>query len=682
MRVSPEKTGSDEPPPQAKDGGFSLARVCISLMLGALGALFIWVAAPLNNFFLNNSFISDTYLPVAGVVYLLVLLLVINPILWCVKKTCVINTRQFALIFAILLAAAVIPSQGLLRTLPWSLARTNVNLNQNPRLAEAFKQTKVPPVLFPDDIGFDVPAPASEQLLDQCAPDTGIPWKNWVPVLCSWGVFLAACWLMMVALGMIMFPHWRERERLQFPLLGVQKQLLSGAGTTGAVPSLFKDRLFWIGCGIVVVLYAFNGLNHHLNGKFPAFPLGWNLAHSFTEGMWRRMPRDIKHVGHIYFVLVGMTYFMPTRVGFSLWFTVLAYGFYQMIGTTYFQPFHGESVHDHRNGAMIAVVASTLFLSRMRWVEVARAMVSRATDHTGRLTRMSGWMFTSGCLGIFGWLLWAGVPPSWAALFTFIGFAVCILIARIVAETGLPFIRVTGMNPHYLMSMLPVGWLNATAIYVAGFISLIFQNGSRVSATVMTTHALGLNDEASARQKLRLGWLMIGVLAAGLLIGGVVHLTMGYSASSSIDGVRTPVVTWGSRVLDSTQRSLMAWHSGAWRTPGYNRFGHLLFGIGLATGLQIACMMLPRWPLHPIGLLVAGHFYGNTAWASILIGWTLKTLILRLGGAAGYRKARNFFLGLILGEIFAAIIWTLVPVFLILNGTDPKTVGHIPLLPT
>ncbi|MBT3293977.1 MAG: hypothetical protein HN919_10500 [Verrucomicrobia bacterium] len=42
-----------------------------------------------------------------------------------------------------------------------------------------------------------------------------------------------------------------------------------------------------------------------------------------------------------------------------------------------------------------------------------------------------------------------------------------------------------------------------------------------------------------------------------------------------------------------------------------------------------------------------------------------------------YRTAIPLFLGLILGEVFANVIWTLVPVLQILFGADPGTVEHI-----
>ena len=94
----------------------------------------------------------------------------------------------------------------------------------------------------------------------------------------------------------------------------------------------------------------------------------------------------------------------------------------------------------------------------------------------------------------------------------------------------------------------------------------------------------------------------------------------------------------------------------------YNQVGHIAFGAALAGVLEWACLTMPTWPLHPIGLLMVVTFYSGAAWASVFLGWLIKVLLVRYGGARLYRAARPFFLGLIMGEVFAAIFWCLVPV--------------------
>jgi hypothetical protein len=104
-------------------------------------------------------------------------------------------------------------------------------------------------------------------------------------------------------------------------------------------------------------------------------------------------------------------------------------------------------------------------------------------------------------------------------------------------------------------------------------------------------------------------------------------------------------------------------------------------GAGMALLLTLACLTFPKWPLHPIGLVMVGFYYADVGWASILIGWGAKNLILRYGGASIYKRLRPLFIGLIMGEVFTAVIWAIVPVLLIINGADPTQVNKLQVVP-
>ena len=41
-------------------------------------------------------------------------------------------------------------------------------------------------------------------------------------------------------------------------------------------------------------------------------------------------------------------------------------------------------------------------------------------------------------------------------------------------------------------------------------------------------------------------------------------------------------------------------------------------------------------------------------WASFLIGWLIRSIIVRLGGESNYLRLKPLFFGLIFGHIFAA----------------------------
>jgi hypothetical protein len=110
----------------------------------------------------------------------------------------------------------------------------------------------------------------------------------------------------------------------------------------------------------------------------------------------------------------------------------------------------------------------------------------------------------------------------------------------------------------------------------------------------------------------------------------------------------------------------------------YNQVGHLGFGAILAVVLQWLCLTTPRWPLHPIGLIMNASFYANKAWASVLFGWLAKVLLVKYGGAKMYRAARPAFLGLIMGEVFAVVFWCIQPVIRVMLDLPHRVVEVVP----
>ncbi len=650
--------------------------------LGLLGSIFIWIAAPLNRFLLNNGLVSDSYFPEIAVLVMLVYILALNPLLKVISKGHLfVDRRQFALIFAMLLLACTIPTQGLLRMFPYSLARTTQESARNLQLAEIHQEMALPPSLFPDRIAHGEDTPNSTYFLERLPEGQSIPWKAWIPPLLSWGALLVAVWMLMIGLGMIVYPQWRDNERLPFPILALEQSLFGDVTREKRIPAIFKDKLFWIGAAVVMILYSFRGLNALTAGGWPSFPLGWDLGSALSEAPWANLPDPIKRTNKLFFMLIGMVYFMPNRISFSIWFTVLAYGLFQMLGNTYAPPFNTGMIEEHSNGATLVFGLMVLYTGRHYWAKVGRSMVRPVTNEEDSRNRRAGWLFTLGWAGMMVWLMWVGISPIWAFALVFLGFLTCLVISRIVAETGLPFVRVAALSPRWLVGLFPAGWITAPLIYIAGFLHIIFITASRISPAALMPHAMGMDAEATPAQQRRLPTLLLPLMVLGLVVAGAVHLRFSYHNYASMDGEFITANHMGARQMNWAQNFLLTWSRGGHNAISASNAGHVAFGGAMALGLAVACLTSPAWPLHPIGLLMVGSFYANVGWTSIFIGWALKMAILRYGGAGTYKKLRNLFIGLILGELFAAMIWIIIPVFLILTGADPSQVGRTMILP-
>lgn len=649
--------------------GSARARTLAALLIGLCGCVLIWVVTPYFYYIVRLENITDSYLPAGPLFLLLLLVLGLNPVLRRYRPRWVLTNAQLVLILSMLLISCVLPIQGMMFQLPYSLASSCIRVNSEQQLAQAYADADLPPSLFPDRLGYGLPARTSEILLSELLPSERMPWGAWLGPLLSWSAFMLAFGLVMMGISLIVLPQWRHNERLAFPLLEVYEPILAPAPSDRVFAPIFRDRRFWIGAASVFGIYFLYGANAYLPENVPAIPISWNLQRCFTEEPWCYMHSSI-YRNQIYFLFVGISFFMPTRISFSIWSMMIAYTGYMVVKRAYFPPFHYGTISDHRSGAILVLTLVVLWLGRARWLQVGRALVSRRCENAG--DRRAGLIFVLGMAALLGWFLWVGAQLRWACFFVLTCFVVCLLITRFVAETGMPFFRIDGFNAPILMSMVPAAWVNGAAAFLTGATSMLFQMACRVNATTMAVHAFALDadgeqqpERAASRHSGR-ALLFIGILVLGMAVCGAATVYFSSSHTVTLDGVKNAVGATHS--LNISHSMMLEQKKQHFTQPLYNRPAHLFFGAALVGVLQWACMVMPRWPLHPIGLLLVYTYYGKIAWASICLGWMVKVLVVRYGGSRLYRAAKPFFLGVIVGEVLSAVFWCIVPIVLVAFG--------------
>ena len=662
------------------DRSLSAMRVVVAVAIALLGSVVVWVVVPYNNFLLANTYLSDSFLPEIVVAFLLLVILAVNPLLRLIGPRWMLNPRQLALICGLMLFAAVIPGNGLMRMFPRLVAEMNSGLNSDVTTARIAANAGFRQALFPDPLptlGEDgLPqmqdTPVSDQFINELDEGAQVPWRAWVRPMASWGMLIIAMWAMMIGLAAVVYPQWRERERLPFPLLNVYQSLIGDPEDQSgrALPAIFYSRTFWIGAVSVFLIHALRGLNV-FTGAFPSFPLSWNLRAYYTDGLMRHAPQAFNWQV-IFFAVVGVAYFIPSRYAISVWGWVFAYSWYLTIGKAYIPAFHVGQIGGQAFGALLAIALWTLWLGRAHWAQVGRAMFGQAgNDAEARRNAVAGWLFAIGCAGIVLWLYWAGCALWWSVL-AMLGCAIIsLLMARIIAETGIPAMWMARISVANLTSLFPLAWQSPVIVLFVSVFYAVLTRTTAVSAAVMATLALGVDRKATPRHQARLAVGGLVLMLVGFIVCGAVHLNMGYHSSE----VATTAKTGASviRAWDRVEQSKYEFFS---RERGYQATG-----LSLGLGLLWACSRFPAWPIHPVGLLFCRLSIGSYIWFSVFLGWLIKTLITRLFGGAAYRNARPLFLGLILGELFAIIVWALVPVAIIwVTGADPSEVPRYILL--
>ncbi|MHC4503739.1 MAG: DUF6785 family protein, partial [Planctomycetota bacterium] len=478
-------------------------RYLVGVLVGLAGAVLIWVAMPYHDFVIGASYVNDSYLPAVALAVVLLLVLAVNPFLRRRTPRAALDSRQLALALGVMLVASCIPGQGLMRMLPYSLARTSIQAREDRRIAAALARTGIPGKgLLPDGAEFRGETPVADGFISELPEGESIPWGAWLGPAFWWLCLLVACWLLMLGLALVVLPQWRRNERLPFPLLTIQQSMIEEPRKGRLIAEIFRSRAFWIGAVTVFALHVLAGAKQYFPESVPAVPLSWDLRRFFTEEPLLHLPWHIK-VNRIYFIFMGAAFFMSGRVSFSIWFFVIVYAVWTALTRTYAPPFHYRAVTDHRFGAMMAMTVGIIWLGRAHWARVFRLLVRRARTDAERRDRAGVVMLLVGALAMLLWLLWAGVQFGWALVFVGFGFMVSLVVTRIVAETGMPFVRMQFDYQLGFVKMSPVAWLRPVTAWLMHAIVIIFPIGSRVSPAAMSTHAVGMDPASSPREQTR-----------------------------------------------------------------------------------------------------------------------------------------------------------------------------------
>ena len=656
-----------------------MRRTCATILAGLLGALFIWVATPVNNLLLGNAFISDDYLPVGAAFVMLVLVLGINPLLCRWAPRYAFTGKQFALVFGILLIASVTPGQGLLRQLPYSLARSVQRVSQEKVWAERYEAMNPPAALFPGTLAHGAKVPAADKLLDKLDPGESIPWRAWLRPLLAWGGLLVPLWAMMLAMAVIFLPQWRDKERVAMPLLEVHRLLVGAPEKGRCFPSIFRNRLFLVSCGVVLLIHSMGCAATYWPDRIPAIPLTWHLNQCFTEGALRHVPWYMQHIP-LHFIYVGIAYFMNNRVGFSIWSMQFLIAIWIVLAKTYSPPFRVVNQMQLQLGASVMIPLVVLWLSRQHLKHVAVCMGRGAKTEADRMYRTAGLVFIASLVCLVGWLLWVHVTPLWA-LGIVVGLVLfALLITRLVAETGLPLIAPGIGGVYHFISILPVAWRTAASMFFAGIGGFLATQANRVCAATVAIHALGLDPDAAPKKQTRVALLLLIVLILSLVVCGGAHLMVGYNFDTMLNGSGTQISgdygIWA--MLGNADQLLARWHTGNIVDPGPGNGMFILYGALLALVLYVLCLSSPKWPLHPVALVFVGGWYAWHIWFNVLLGWSLRLIITKYGGARVCSRARPLFLGMIIGEVMAVVIWVLFGAIRAAMGLTYQAVNVLP----
>jgi hypothetical protein len=670
-----------------------------SVLLGLAGVVIICGFTPYNDYALNNPPFVGFNLPVGLMTMSLLFVVLINGPLSRWWPWLAFSGGEMAVAFSMALVSCCLPSSGLMRFLPGALIGPYRQALSRSDLRPMLQALHMPGWIFPGFHGQTLEErmndPVITSFFDRWPdPATWPPYLAWAVPALSWGLFLAALFGAMFCLMAIVRRQWFENERLSFPLAQIQMSLIAAPPRGRWLNDTLRQRSLWIALGLILALRLWNGAAEYWPKYVPTIPTGYNFKSmagdapmSFTDPNFQK--------AEIFFTAIGVTFFLPSHVSFSLWFFYLLDQVYRMVMGSTTGDIGKAGDWDEHLGAVLAFALAMLWTGRRHWrLIIAQGLRgSRAGEPQGTYLPYPAafWGLIAGTVGMTVWLSLAGASVIGAIVLVIMLLTLFMVITRIIAETGLIYgqLIVPLYRPWQLLSIY--GWpkpVSLETFYLSGMLQTTHYD-FREPMPVFASHAMKLNDQLGMpanddREQRRAGVRIFAAMALALLVGypvafGSTLWTEYRYAETRDQAPVAPLNDWGTggapnRYLASPTAEYQRGNVRA----SYSPLGHAGAGFAIVVFLQAMRLRFIWWPLHPIGFLMLPTTPIDALWFSILIGWALKSLLLRLGGARLYQNAAPAFVGLILGECLSAGAWLLINLGLSLAGLPYRAVNLLP----
>lgn len=615
-----------------------------SVLIGLFCCVSIAIISPHAQFSMRSSVLTADYFSPAPVVLFFVFFLLLNVGLRAFRDTIALTPQELVVILLMGLLSAGFATNGFSAPFVSIITSPYINATPENRWAEYFF-AHIPEWAVVHNQGN-----ALTWYRDGLPKGASIPWGAWTLPLLWWLSLMAVIVFMSLCITVILRKQWVEHEKLVFPLMQAPLALIQGAEKSPYYPALFKNRLFWVGFGVPFVALVWNIITY-FNPFLPPFAYFGNFPGVITL---------VSNVPVIFISfypsIVGIAYFVNLDVLAGLWFFYLVgmveFGLFNQSGITI--PGYDNYSADHavvgwqNMGAFCLLVLWGLWRGRKHTGAIFSQAFGRRNDLDDSdeflSYRTAVFGLIAGTVYCLIWLYQLGISPLVGLLFLTMVFFIYVGTSRIIAESGVPYIR--GPMIAQVFAFYAVGSSNMTPQTMTG-LALTYGGLGEIKASFMPQMAHGMKlAEQGKRWGRQLGWVIGLACAAGLLVSlyWTIHLAYTYGAKSMgmwwflADNI-------GPKIPFDQTLTKMQDPFG----PDWIRLGSFAAGAGLMFLFMWLRARYTWWPIHPIGFTVVNAHPIRYMMVSLFLAWAIKKLLLWIGGVELYRKAQPLFIGLIFG---------------------------------
>ena len=471
----------------------------------------------------------------------------------------------------------------------------------------------------------------------------------WLLPVFLWTVIIVTLTLMMLCILALLADRWTRQERLAYPNVQLPLAMMQ-EGTT-----LFRNRLMWAGFIIAAGMNLMNGLHllyPNLPGSGGAFLDLGAIVHD----------RPWSAIGYtpvaVFPFAVGMSFFIPTDLSFSIWFFYVVHKLTRVAGDVFGFTANPRYPYptEQAAGAWIGLVVLALWASRKALREQFHRALSgdkrTEADVLAPRSAVMGLVAGSAFLMVLGRMV--GIPPLISLIYLLLFFAIGIGIARIRAELGPPSHDFMG-DPLMMMTSFAGSSQLGMPVLTVFMLMNSLNRAYRAHPMPSMLEGFSMYIRRGMTSRKLLGGIVLAVVV-GTISSAWAHYYFSYKYGAAVYGEQAQCWWFYDR--------LTGWAMNPARPDGPG-ITAIVTG-GVVTGLLMLLRLRYPWcPLHPAGYALSLSPW-NATWysTSVLVGWLIKLVIMRYGGLKLYRQALPFFMGLVLGDLMMGAIWSLLGITL------------------
>jgi len=651
-----------------------------SIIIGLAGVVFISAFCYFFDEVIRQGAFISSLMPVAVYGALILFLFFLYPLLNRMGQRLRFSGPEIAFVLCILLLSSGIPGLGLVQYLPTAVMFPHHDVRVRAGWASEDVVSIAPKQMLADVKGDESRAldgyVTGLSIGDKHISPFSVPWSAWTRTLIFWVPLMLTATVALLALAAVFHKQWSSHEQLPYPITTFTKALLPDENGRLA---FLNSRLFWIGFFVVFVIQ----FNNYLLRFLPQILIPIKTQFDFSALM-PLAPALVQGAGSglfypsFWFPVLGLAYFLPTDVSFTMTITPFIYCTIFGVFASYGIPFRcgrmlGPSLEQSiYAGGYFAIVLMMLYTGRYYYMNVLRGSVGLKTRDQTEAHAIWGMRVFLVCTLLFILqLVLVGLDWQLAIVYTFLVYMVHVVISRMIAETG-GFIIGTYVYPCVMIwAFCGTVALGPKTLLTMFLVSTILVSGPGWAAMPFFTQAMKLGDVYHIDLKRLAKWGVIVVVLSMLIAipcniywqydrgapsAGWPRATAWYSFENMVE-VKQRLRAQG---LLETSEALKGWGRYAHLTPDWRQVSAFFIAMAIALGLGLGRLRFTWWPLHPMAFVFLGGFPAIYTWFSFLLAWLTKVAVTKYGGAKLYEQLKPLMIGIIAGSVLGGLLPVLV----------------------